>query len=95
MTAHVGLPRIEPFHHGRNACRVWKLRDVAKICQACFSADSNLGDGVVAVAMQKITCEERLRCIGWSMVSDDKYQDGKGISCCQYIAYRRIQSRIC
>lgn len=52
VTAHVGTACIQSFHHGRKSCRVWKLREVAKLCQACFSADSILGDGVVAVAMQ-------------------------------------------
>ena len=94
MTAYVGIPCIEPFLYGRNACHVGSSTKLPSFAKVVFSADANLGDGVVAVAMQKSTCGERLRCIGWSMVSDDKHQDDKGISCCQYVAYRRIKSRL-
>ena len=82
VTAHIGIPCIELFITGETHVVFASSAKLPSFAKLVFSADSNLGDGVVVVAMQEITWEERLRCIGWSMVSDDRHQDVKGISCC-------------
>ena len=82
MIAHVDISCIELFVTGETHFVFASSVKLPSFAKLVFSADSNLGDGVVAVAMQEITCEEKLQCIGWSMVSDGRHQDIKGISCC-------------